>query len=71
VIGIGHTTSQGAEIHPVGCDCAICREHRELTAIIEHAEARHWIVKPAAQQRLAQLEAERQSPGIASAHEKR
>lgn len=58
MIGIGHSTGTGAEIHPAGCDCAICREHRELTAIIEHAEERDWIVHPATRQRLAHVQAE-------------
>lgn len=60
MIGIGHATPIGATIHPAGCDCGICREHRALTALIETAESRHWIVNPAARQRLAQIKAEQQ-----------
>jgi hypothetical protein len=60
MIGLGHAAQSGTALHPENCNCSICREceARELTAIIEHAEDRGWIVNPAARQRLAHIEAE-------------
>ncbi len=43
---IGIATRQGADIHASDCDCAICREYRELETQIAEAERRSWLLNP-------------------------
>jgi len=53
---IGATTPNGVTLHPDNCPCALCREHSELTAVIEESARRGYYVGPAARLNLEQLE---------------
>ena len=53
---IGEISPRGVTLHADSCSCALCREHRDLTASIQESERRGYYVGPAARLDLERIE---------------